>query len=188
MRQQVSIKPVCLKMDLIPSVLEIYSRETNGFLVGTNGGRKMNVVSAYTMQTDSKKPSYVKHANFSALQRLYNIMDLMQWKVIGGFHSHPDGPNVLSWDDRYYIKEKMEENSLKEWLEILLSVRKKEYARAQKNKWIINKNGKKIEMKIIADKYTGFDVTISGYWLKQNGMLPKIIKEADIWASKRPSA
>ena len=184
MRQHVSINSVCLKMGLIPTVLEIYSRETNGFLIGTKNDRKMRVISAYTMQTDNKKPTYVTHGNISALRRLYGVMDVMNWNVVGGFHSHPDGPNKLSWDDKHYIKEKMEENGLKEWLEILLSVRKRDYIRSQKNKWIIYKNGKKIDMKIITDNYTGFDVTISGYWLKQNNGMPKVVKEATLWSPK----
>lgn len=184
MRKRVSINPVCLKLGLIPSVLEIYSRETNGFLIGTNGGNSLRVISAYTMQTDDKKPSYVEHGNFSALQRLYNIMDVMDWRVVGGFHSHPDGPNKLSRADRDYIKEKMEEQSLREWLEVLLSVRKRDYSRKQKNRWVIEKKDKKITMKIVTGNYTGFDLTISGYWLRQNGSLPKVVKEANLWSPR----
>jgi len=184
MTRYVSIDPKCLTTSLIPSVIEIYNRETSGYLIGSNGGSRLKVISAYHIQTDKKKPTFVEHGNYSAIDRVEGFIKTLNLNLIGGFHSHPMGPNKLSKSDVRFISEKAEEHNLGKWLELILSVRKREYATEHRPCWKIKRYERKLGFTVKTDPCTGYDITISGFWLKRNGAGLKVAGEAVLYAGR----
>lgn len=186
MRSNVYIDPYCLMNSLMPSAIEIYNRETNGFIMGSNGkSSKTRIMSAYPIQTDKKKPTFVYHGNLSAISRLNSLMNSLNVKMLGGFHTHPMGPNRLSRDDVEFINEKIDEHNLKEWLELLMSVHKRTYTTPHKTGMTITEFGSKIRVVMKTSPYDGYFITLSGFWLKPKGSKSRIVKEAVIWTKKR---
>jgi len=182
MRKNVHIESRCLMTSLIPSVLEEYNKEVSGYLIGSNGNsRRMKIVSAYSLQTDNRKPTWVEHGNLSAVKRVTDVMSTMRMSLVGGFHTHPEGPSKLSRSDIDFIEEKMEEHSLPHWFELITSVKKKDYSEPHRTGWKMREHINKIGLIIKPTPWTGFDVTLSGFWISRN----RRKREARLWTSKR---
>ena len=183
MRTNVFIDPKCIATSIIPSALEEYHKEVSGYLIGSNGSlaRKLKVISAYPMQTDKKRPTWVQHGNISAVERVDGVMKSLNIKLVGGFHSHPLGPNRLSRSDIDFIHDKLDEHSLKAWLEVIVSVKRKDYSTVHKPGYYFREYQKKLGMTIKTSPWTGYDVTLSGFWVKKKGP----VKEARLWTSTR---
>lgn len=185
MRKHVYIDPQCLMTSLIPSALEEYHKEVSGYLIGSNGSqaRKLRIISVYPLQSDIKKRTWVQHGNESAVRRLEGIMKTMRMRVVGGFHTHPLGPSKPSSSDIDFIEDKLEQHSLPSWLELIVSVKKKDYHTKQKPGWYLRIFQKKIGMTIKTSPWTGFDIILSGFWIMNAGRAK--VKEATLWTSKR---
>lgn len=183
MRTNVYIDPKCLATSIVPAALEEYHKEVSGYLIGSNGSkaRELKIVSAYSLQTDNKNPTWVEHGNFSAVERVEGLMKTMNIKLVGGFHSHPDGPNKLSRSDIDFVTEKLEEHSLASWLELIVSVKRKEYTSKQRVGWLVREHLKKLSLRIRTSPSEGFDLTLSGFWVLSG----KKIREARLWTSQR---
>ncbi|MCD6590405.1 MAG: hypothetical protein J7K72_00345 [Candidatus Aenigmarchaeota archaeon] len=167
---------------LITSAVEVYNRETNGALLGRNAirkikGRKMKVISikeVYPFQTEKRRPSEVIHGNISAFKRVLRAVESLQTEIIGGYHSHPYpyGYVGLSEGDVVSIKEdidvmiKIGQERIKNgWVEILLSIKRKDYRRPSKIKWYICDYEKKLRVRIRTEEKTGYDILVSAYWV-----------------------
>ncbi len=174
---------------LIASAIEVYSRETNGALLGRNttmniDGVKKKVLSikdVYPIQTEKRKRSEVSHGNIAAFERFLRAMRSLKTNIVGGFHSHPhpyEG-NVLSRSDVEFIRDEikvMSKIGQKKieggWLEILISIRRKNYKRPGMSKWYMCSYVKKIRCKVRTQKRVGYDIIVSAYWV-----YPKKIKK-----------
>lgn len=185
MRKNVYIDPHCLVTSLLPSAVEEYHKEVSGYLIGSNGAaaRRLKVISAYPMQSDIKMPTWVSHGNTSAVKRVDTVMKTMRMRLVGGFHTHPDGPNKLSRSDREFIEEKMEKHDLEAWFELILAVKKKEYLTPQEPGWALRPYANKLGMTVRASPWLGFDLTLSGFWVRPSHG----ITEATLWTRKRVS-
>lgn len=167
---------------LIASAIEVYSRETSGMLLGNNATReidgvKKKVVSindVYPIQTEKRKRSEVSHGNIAAINRLMRVTKSLRTNIIGGYHSHPHPyeSNVLSRGDVDFIKEELKAVSKvghkrvdKGWLELLMSITKRNYGRQSKSKWYTCSYVKKVRCRIRTQKRTGYDVMVSAYWV-----------------------
>jgi len=182
MRKNVHIDPKCLVMSMIPSAIEEYHKEVSGYLIGSNGpSKKLRIISAYPMQSDIKKRTFVIHGNDSAVKRVNGVMRTMKMRIVGGFHTHPLGPSKPSRSDVDFIQEKLEEHSLPNWLELIMSVKKRDYESEHRPGWSLKQWEKKLGMTIKTGPWTGFDVTLSGFWIKRSGK----VSEARLWTSKR---
>ncbi len=185
MRKHVHIDPKCLALSLVPSAIEEYHKEVSGYLIGSNGSQasRLKVISAYPIQSDIKKRTWVMHGNESAVKRINGLMKTMNMKLIGGFHTHPLGPSRPSASDVEFIRERLEEYALPHWFELIMSVKKKYYSSPQDPGWGMRNYHNKIGMTIKPTPWMGFDVTLSGFWVRTKGRL----KEATIWSSKKSS-
>jgi len=179
-KPRIFIKKNCLDI-LVASAIEVFPRETNGLLIGRNYKRILNVNMAYPIQTDNRKPTYVEHGNLSALNRLLNAMITMEKPLIGGFHSHPypNGYIKLTKDDIDFVKEEIERihklnnKKMNTWLELVMSVKKKQYKRMVDIGTFIEKDDGKIRILIRNEDYTGFDIKIGGYAIKFGDKIEK---------------
>lgn len=195
------VKPVfledqCLR-SLITSAMEVYNRETNGLLIGRNTKKKisrsmrkvMSIRDVYPYQTDIRKPSEVSHGNMAAFRRVISSISSMQTKIAGGYHSHcwPIERIKLSKSDIGFSKDEMgytnknRKNGLTEWLEILLSVKKREYTEPHEIGWFLTELEKGVRSLIVMNTFEGYSVTINAYWIK-HGKKPTV-REAKVYAS-----
>jgi proteasome lid subunit RPN8/RPN11 len=167
---------------LIASAIEVYNRETNGALLGRNAvreisGIKTNVVSVkevYPFQTDKRTPSEVIHGNKAAFKRVLRAFESLNTEIIGGYHSHPypygfvglSRGDVTSVKEDIYSMLKIGQQRVKNgWLELLLSIKRKDYARSGEREWYICDYVKKLRVRVRTRKKTGYDILISAYWV-----------------------
>ena len=170
---------------MMASAIEVYNRETNGFLIGIDSrkrvsGRIRDVVSVYIaspFQEDERKPTSVEHGNKEAYNRLIDMLSVLKKNLIRGYHSHPfpDNTNNLSKGDIKFIKEEVEHLNryekfdIMEWLEIIISIKKKQYSARHKEGRRFMELNDGIELLIKTTPYVGFDVKIKGCWLVFSG-------------------
>ncbi len=167
---------------LIASAIEVYNRETNGALLGRNAireikGRRTKVVSVkevYPFQTEKRTPSEVIHGNKAAFRRVLRTFESLRTEIIGGYHSHPYpyGFVGLSKGDVKSVKEDIEamlkigqERVRNGWIELLLSIKRKDYKRPGKTEWYICDYVKKLRVRVRTREKTGYDILISAYWV-----------------------
>lgn len=167
---------------LIASAIEVYNKETNGALLGRSAtreisGQKTRVVSVkevYPFQTEKRTPSEVIHGNKAAFRRVLRAMETLDTEIIGGYHSHPYpyGYVGLSEGDITSVKEDIEamvkigqERVKKGWIELLLSIKRKDYLKPGKREWYICDYVKKLRARLRTKQKTGYDVLISAYWV-----------------------
>lgn len=177
--QEVVIDPRCF-FSLITSSLEVYNRETTGLIIGNfrerqlKGRRRKVIVleAAYPFQTAKRKPTWVDIGNFEAFQRARSSLHSMNFSMVGEFHSHPNRPVKLSDADVRYIRERVEEiydngNSMlnHHWLELVISVKKREYVRPQRTGWTWRRYKNKLTCIIKTTPYLGYRFVIGGFWI-----------------------
>lgn len=167
---------------LIASAIEVYNRETNGALLGRNATRKINgektevisVKEVYPFQTEKRTPSEVIHGNKAAFRRVLRAMETLNTEIIGGYHSHPYpyGFVGLSEGDITSVKEDIEamikvgqERVKNGWVELLLSIKRKDYEKPGKVEWYICDYVKKLRVRLRTKEKTGYDILISAYWV-----------------------
>ncbi len=195
------LDPKSLKT-LLVSAVEVYKKETNGFLAGRPvlkriRGKEKSVISLqtiYPFQTADRKPSQVLHGSDLAHRRTLGSLTALKMPLVGGFHSHTDYlPDVevfpeLSEGDLEHIHDEMKKMkkfgyNLDPWLELLLTIKQKEYSRLQKPGIITNTYKRKLGCTVITGDRTGYKITLSGYWLQNGSAKLKISKEAKIYSS-----
>jgi len=178
--KDIVVDPGCF-LGLCAASIEAYNRETNGFLLGGRSVRRVRrprrvavLKAAYPIQTEERRPSSVAHGNLKAFDRarrtvnnLYVGLDLM-----GGFHSHTgkDGAPSLSSLDVEYIEDELNHlarqgERREEWLELVVAIRKRSYARRHEVAWTFRRYPKKLGATIAIKPTQGYDVTLAGYWV-----------------------
>ena len=167
---------------LIASAIEVYSRETNGVLLGGNSTREINgkrkkvisIQDVYPIQTAKRMRAEVYHGNIEAIKRYLRATCSLRTDIVGGFHSHPHPfeSNILSEGDIEFIREEIKVMSRlgqkkveKGWLELLMSITKKDYKRPGLSKWYTISHLKKINCRVRTQKKLGYEVTVSAFWI-----------------------
>jgi proteasome lid subunit RPN8/RPN11 len=171
---------------LITSAIEVYNRETNGVMLGVNTvkeikGERRKVISVkevYPFQTEERKPSEVVHGNIAAFKRVLRTISSFESEIVGGYHSHPHPYKIvrLSKADVESIKDDIEamiktgqERVKKGWIEILLSIKRKDYARPKGREWYICDYIKRLRCHVRTRAKVGYDILISAYWVHPKG-------------------
>ncbi len=195
----ICFNPKTLKT-LAASAIEVYNRETNGFIAGRPilkkvRGKKKPVISintVYPLQTSDRKPSQVVNGNDLAHKRAVSSLSAMNIPLIGGFHSHTDYSQdfdpypELSHHDVDFIEEEMKQinsqgHSIHKWLEVLMTVKKREYSSTHKIGIKINPFKRKVGLEVITNPYTSYKITLAGYWLQNGTQKLKISRETKIY-------
>lgn len=175
----VLVDPACF-LGLVNSAVEVYNRETTGLLVGTQRlrtlrGKRARVVAleaAYPLQTAARRVTWVEHGNRSAAHRARSAADSLGFRVVGEYHSHTNNEHGLSRDDLEYAREalrRMNGAAPPRWLELVLALRRKDYAAPRRPGCKGRDYVRKAGCTVVVAPRLGFDVTISGYWLRPNG-------------------
>jgi hypothetical protein len=184
----VMIDPDCFYC-LVLSTIEVFNRETTGFLMGnyrkrTINGEKRNIVAcevAYPLQTAYRNPTSVTKGNERAFERVRATIPSMNLFLLGEYHSHPFTDASLTRDDMDYIKDRLEqiygkkENLIKNyWLELVISINKKIYKKPHEIGWSWRDYPQKAKCNVKINPYLGYDLTFGGYWVfKDNGKIRK---------------
>ena len=186
---------------LVVSAIEVYNRETNGFISGKVSVKKirgkekpvLSLQTVYPLQTAERKPSHVVNGNDLAHRRAVSSLSAMGIPLVGGFHSHTDYSQdfspypELSANDVDFIGDEMKQLNLNghnthKWLELIMSVKKKEFSSSHKKGIRINPFKRKLGLEIITTPYTSYKITLAGYWLQNGAQKLKVEKEARIFS------
>lgn len=182
------IDPECF-FSMVFSSIEVYNRETIGFIMGNMRRRmihgKMETLvaceMAYPLQTASRKPTSVTKGNIRAFERTRALIPTLGLFLVGEYHSHPNTDAVLTKDDIEYIEDRMDqlyesnENLIENyWLELIISIRQKHYKSKQKIGWSWSDYKNKARCVVKIDPYLGYDLTIGGFWIySEDGKIKK---------------
>lgn len=178
---------------LLASALEVYPKETTGFLLCKlpRSGRTLLVDGIYTIQTSIRKRGEVEHGNVSAVERVISAISVMDGKgFVGGYHSHPDHIPKLTKSDVEYAEAELgrfKKYGIKpgKWLEIVIGVRRKTYERHEKLGWSYISKGDRDRIVLRVSGGNGsakykYEVNPRAYWVyKENGVFRK--KEAKLY-------
>lgn len=185
-------------LSLVNSALEVYNRETTGILVGaerwrTIDGRRRKVMAleaAYPLQTAARSVTWVEHGNHSATHRARSAVDSLGFRILGEYHSHTNNEHGLSAADVDYAREalrRMNGSAPKAWLELVLGLRRKDYASPHRPGFTWREYPRKVGCTVVVSPRTGFDVTIAGYWITPDGDDEARCEEATVhvpWSSR----
>jgi proteasome lid subunit RPN8/RPN11 len=164
------------------SCMEVYNRETTGFLLGKERYRKlqrqqrkvMALEVALPLQTAHRKPTEVGPGNKRAYKRVEAAIRNMEYDIVGEYHSHIEGLAKPSKEDIEYAKEREEWlqsqdfwSKHKEPLELVVAISRRSYKNPHKNGWTFHDYAKKAGAVFALDKYTGYDIIFGAYWFER---------------------
>jgi proteasome lid subunit RPN8/RPN11 len=115
---------------MIASALEVYKKESFGLLIGEIHKKHYLIVDTYTYQAAQRKYESVGITPQKKNRINNSLRFFSSSRVIGDFHSHPEGPDFLSGCD------KTDTLSGNTELTILVSV----YKTKTRHKWRFNKD------------------------------------------------
>jgi proteasome lid subunit RPN8/RPN11 len=188
----VFLEPECFTT-LVTSAIEVYNRETNGFLVGEVVERKirgyvlrvLSLRSAQPFQLEERKPTSVEHANKTASARLIETLSTMNRSVVGGYHSHPF-PNdtmFLSKEDVEFIGLELDHLNkcgfeAEQWLELVLSIKRNVYSTKHKEGQTFYGMKDDVGVLIKNGPYNGFLIKMRAHVLvrSESGMSRRVMK------------
>lgn len=164
------------------SCVEVYNRETAGFLLGSvirkRRRQRSTVVleAAYPLQTAKRKPTEVTPGNLRAYERAEAAIYSVDYRLIGEYHSHPEGEAVMSRGDLEYVHERdrllrtrgMLGRSRRS-LELVVAVSRREYASERPVGWCVRSYARKASARLVIDGEVGYRLTFGAYWLETTG-------------------
>src|SRR2546422_1213303 len=168
---------------LVTSAVEAYNRETNGFVVGNRGPRRMKqrprevtvLRAAYPLETEDRKRNWVSHGNGRPSKRgrgAIETLDVGGYAVLGGFHSHTgdDGGASLSRTDLDYVADELRRISRGrpaervQWLEVVLALKRRGWARDHELRWTTPAYPPELRGTGALHPTPSHDKTIGGFW------------------------
>jgi proteasome lid subunit RPN8/RPN11 len=173
---------------LVTSAIEVYNRETNGVLIGRPSVRKIDgdreplmiITDAYPLQTERRKPSEVFHGNEAAFKRAISSLKTLKVDIVGGYHSHtwPYGVKGPSEGDVEHIGTEMGYIHSKRWLELIISIKRREYSGLAPMGWNVQDLSKKVRAILRTEPDIGYDITLSAHWIDFSHKKPKVEEAA----------
>ena len=164
------------------SCMEVYNRETTGFLLGKERYRKLQkrrmkvmvLEAAHPLQTARRKPTEVGPGNRSAFRRAEAAIKSMEYDLIGEYHSHIERYAEPSKEDIEYAEERDDWlksqdfwSEDKELLELVVAISRRSYENPHKIGWTFHDYTKKAGAVFVLDEYTGYNITFGAFWLKR---------------------
>lgn len=156
---------------VLSSVIESYPRETGGFIGGEDTGKKISLRMSPPLLSAIRKKDSVEFRDSKRYEEAKKIIDALGLNVIGGFHSHPNYPPIISDEDLLHgSMENMvalydpDTPLLERWLELVVSVKRRRYRKNFSPCADVDDSSKKITGKIKIGK-AGYEFEMVGYWV-----------------------
>ena len=172
---------------MILSSMEVFPRETNGYLAGnvtkSPSSYAFKNLMPYCLQTDIRKWESVSHGNERAVNRVIRSFRTFGHTLVGGWHSHPEtkakggskrvcgsGLAYLTESDLETIREEMgrmekEGNGLdNRWLEVVTTVNKRDYSGRHEVGCSLREYARKIGC-LLAHADKGYSIMINAWVL-----------------------
>jgi proteasome lid subunit RPN8/RPN11 len=159
------------------SCVEVYNKETAGFLLGSlgRGRRAVTLEAAYPLQTARRKPTEVRPGNVRAYKRAEAAIYSVDYRLVGEYHSHPEGSPALSRADLSYIQARdrlLRSRGVltgrRRFLELVVAVRRQEYVSPRTRGWLVRSYASKVSARL-AINGGGYRLTFGAYWLETAG-------------------
>jgi proteasome lid subunit RPN8/RPN11 len=165
-------------LSLVNSAVEVYNRETTGILVGREALRSLQgarrrvllIEAAYPFQTADRNVTWVEPGNHRAAHRARHAVDSLGFRILGEYHSHTNNERRLSPADIEYARAalgRMNGTAPPRWLELVLSMRRKEYAAPRPPGSTWRDYTRSVGCDITTGPRSGFHVTIAGFWISR---------------------
>ncbi|MGH7322493.1 MAG: hypothetical protein ACRELA_23105 [Candidatus Rokuibacteriota bacterium] len=169
-------------VSIVSSTVEAFNREATGFLVGRPAYRKIHgrrrrlvlIEAAYPLITSRRAPSWVAPGNEAAYDRAVRVVHGVDvgLEVIGGFHSHPNGPMGLSDGDLGFVRQharRVETRGWRlhgdRWLELVVAIRRRELSNGTHPDWYWQEAGDRMRARFWVPGGERYDLTVAGYWV-----------------------
>ncbi|MCP8317943.1 MAG: hypothetical protein H3Z51_13940 [archaeon] len=147
--------------------------------LGRKRQRALFTIAIYQLQTAEATSSSWGPGNLRAYERVQGSIGGMNFKVAGGYHSHPEDDPELSEDDGdvEYAVDAIKDLQRKgirtakesRWLEIVVSVKKKLYQQTYERDFRLTNLKRKIRCTLRMGSNIGYDLTLGAYWIDDEG-------------------
>ncbi len=165
---------------MLTSSIEVYPNETTGLLAGRIGRRTFRgrqrtclvLSAAQPVQTARRRWSEVNpKGNQAAYLRARGSIGALGFRLVGGYHSHPNWHTRLSKSDREWCKGEVEERRQMElfpftnrWLEVIVRIDKHLYSKRQSRQISLWETPSTLEGLVKISDTTGYHVTLRGHY------------------------
>jgi proteasome lid subunit RPN8/RPN11 len=162
-------------ISLVTSCVEVYKKESFGLLLGIMHRKHYMVID--TINYQSAKRGYVEvSVTANKVKRMnYVLKRVTDLRVIGDFHSHPDGPEYLSETDYDEIAKSGTPLSV---LVVVKKTRKRRKWEVHKDLSVSGNIGSKFFVKILAFEFDGreiYPIKIICPYIKELNKLGKLV-------------
>jgi proteasome lid subunit RPN8/RPN11 len=175
----VDLKANCY-YNMLRSVIETFPRESTGDLIGKKNRDYFTMSNAYPIQTSQRKPTQVTYGNNQARKRLINFNHAVDlgglWpRVIGGYHSHPNGIMAKLGDsDLEFIQEEMEMLKRKYWIEIILLIKSIDYSRPREIGEFLREQNSHLKLVMVDTPNHAYHITLFTYKVDEKNVAKKL--------------
>lgn len=176
MTSYITITKPCF-FTIAASCVEVYNKETTGFLLGSTGRREGHrwamLEAAYPLQTARRKPTEVGPGNLRAYRRAKSAIYSLDYRLIGEYHSHPEGAAHLSRGDLEYAHARdhlLRSQGLlggrRRSLELVVAVRRLDASPRRAVGWSVRKYANKASARLVIEGESVYRLTFGAYWLE----------------------
>lgn len=156
---------------ILSAIIETYPNETFGFLGGEET-KSVNLKMSPPLQSAVKSKDKVEFKDKRRYEEAKDVIDAFGLTIIGGYHSHPKGIAYPSEEDKISaglenLNKRIDPTTplMDEWLEIVVSLKKKKYMKNFRPIVTLDDSSKKIEGTIKIQN-NGYDFEMIGFWVK----------------------
>lgn len=137
-------------IEIITSSVEIYKKEAFGILLGEKHKKHYMAYDAISFLSAKRSYESIKVPTIRVNRVNYTLSHLTKFRVIGDFHSHPEGPDKLSGLDKKDIRNSGLGLSI---LIVVTKIKKKVHNWKIEDNNIVGFIGNKYHIKIMAFEY-----------------------------------
>lgn len=171
--------------NMIRSIVEAGPREVLGDLIGKKYKGNFILINAYPFLTAELKPTEAFYGNEAARERLrelnkaLNKLGGLGYSIVGQYHSHiykvlEERENGFGKKDIDFFVDEMEKLKRKESVQIILTVKSKEYTRKYPTGEFITKYPKKLRLILRNNTFHCYDISISAFRLSKDKKLKEL--------------
>jgi hypothetical protein len=111
--------------------------------------------------------------NLRAYERAAAAIYSVDYRLVGEYHSHPEGEAVMSPGDLDYVHERDRQlrsrgllRGTRRSLELVVAVSRREYSSVRPVGWRVRSFTRKASARLVIDGEVGYRLTFGAYWLE----------------------